>query len=142
MPRPYRAFPLGAHGVPGCMLLPNLIRGDAEDTFAHLKEAGANEVVVMRVVGADRRPSTAEFLVCCSNSYEEDRASNSIREMKLRNSALVVSVETLVYSLDLNEPLWSSTSRTANPKDLGSLVKEVTDANFRQMAKQGLLARE
>jgi len=46
------------------------------------------------------------------------------------------------YSLDRDEPLWSSTSRTANPKDLGGLVKEVTDTNLRQMAKQGLLARE
>jgi hypothetical protein len=31
--------------VPGYTLLPNQIRGDAEDTFAHLKEGGANEVV-------------------------------------------------------------------------------------------------
>lgn len=132
----------GAHGVPGYVLLPNQIRGYSEDTFVLLKKAGANEAVVMRVVAAEKRSSIAEFPVCCSNSYEEGGASNSIRDMKLRNSALVVSVETLVYSLDRNEPLWSSTSRTANPKDLGGLVKEVADASLRQMTKQGLLARE
>jgi hypothetical protein len=42
----------GAHGVPGYTLLPNEIRGDVEDMLARLKEAGANEVVLMRVVGA------------------------------------------------------------------------------------------
>jgi hypothetical protein len=47
----------GAHGVPGYKLLPNEIRGDAEDMLARLKEAGANEVVVMRVVGEDKWPS-------------------------------------------------------------------------------------
>src|ERR1700738_5125816 len=47
----------GTHGVPGYTLVPNEIRRDAEDTLARLKNAGANEVVIMRVVGVDKRPS-------------------------------------------------------------------------------------
>jgi hypothetical protein len=51
-------------------------------------------------------------------------------------------VETLVYSLDRNEPLWSSTSRTTNPQGIVQLVNEVADATTKEMHKQGLLARQ
>jgi hypothetical protein len=139
----------GAHGVPGYKLLPNEMREDAEDTLARLKEAGANEVVLMRVVGADRRPSftevrwtTSSGAWTASDGDETRGASNSIRVTELRHFDTLVSVETLVCSLDRDEPLWSSTSRTTNPKGIESLVNEVAYATAQEMVKQGLLARQ
>jgi hypothetical protein len=125
------------------------IRGDAEDTLARLKEAGANEVVLMRIVGADKRPSFTEVRWTASRSSwtasdgdETRETSNATGVTELRHFDTRVSVETLVCSLDRDEPLWSSTSRTTNPKDLGSLVNEVADATAKEMVKQGLLARQ
>jgi hypothetical protein len=132
----------GAHGVPGYKLLPNEIRGDAEDTLARLKEAGANEVVLMRVVGADKRPSFTEVRWTASNGDERREASNATGVTELRHFDTRVSVETLVCSLDRDEPLWSSTSRITNPKDIENLVNEVADATTTEMVKQGLLARQ
>ncbi len=133
---------LGAHGVPGYTLLPNPIPGDPKETFARMKKAGANEVVIMRVVGADRRPAFTKIDVSSFIGTEEPGRANWVRDFNVKNSGIVVSVETLVYSLDRDQPLWSSTSRTTNPKNIGGLVKEVTDASLRRMAKQGLLARQ
>ena len=132
----------GSRGLPGYTLLPNHIRGDAEDTFARLKEAGANEVVVMRVVGADRPPSFTQIDVSSFAGTEEPGTGNWIRVNTVRNSALVVSVETLVYSLNRDELLWSSTSRTTNPQDIAHLVIEVANASAKEMVKQGLLGRQ
>jgi hypothetical protein len=132
----------GVHGVPGYTLLPNEIRRDADDTLARLKEAGANEVVVMRVVGADKRPSFAEVSGPGSNGDVTPGASNATGVNELRHFDTLVSVETLVYSLDRDELLWSSMSRTTNPKDIENLVNEVVDANAKEMVKQGLLARQ
>ncbi|HWX36667.1 MAG TPA: hypothetical protein VNZ53_55795 [Steroidobacteraceae bacterium] len=132
----------GAHGVPGYTLLPNQILGDDEDTFARLKEAGANEIVVMRVVGADRPPSFTKIDVSSFAGTEEPGRANWIRVNNVRNSAVVVSVETLVYSLNRDELLWSSTSRTTNPQDIAHLVNEVANASAKEMVKQGLLARQ
>jgi len=73
---------------------------------------------------------------------EEPGISNSVRVINVRNSALVVSVETLVYSLDRDEPLWSSTTRTTNPQDIAHLVNEVANASAKEMVAQGLLARQ
>jgi hypothetical protein len=132
----------GAHGVPGYTLLPNEIRGDVDNRLARLKEAGANEVVIMRVVAADKRPSYMEVSGPASNGDETPGASNATAVTKLRHFDTLVSVETSVYSLDLNQLMWSSTSRTTNPKDLDSLVNEVAYANAKEMVKQGLLARQ
>ena len=120
----------GAHGVPGYRLLPNEMRGDAEDMLARLKEAGANEVVLMRIVGADKR------------SFTEVRAGVATGVTELRHFDTLVSVETLVCSLNRDVPLWSSTSRTTNPKDIENLVNEVAHVTAKEMARQGLLARE
>jgi hypothetical protein len=116
----------GAHGVPGYTLLPNEIRGDAEDVLTRLKEAGANEVVVMRVVGEDKWPSYLQVHGSTFNASDTPGTGNLPAVTELQHFDTLVSV--LVCSLDLNKVIWSSTSRTTNPKDLGALVNEVADA--------------
>jgi hypothetical protein len=130
----------GAHGVPGYTLLPNEIRGDAEDVLTRLKEAGANEVVVMRVVGEDKWPSYLQVHGSTFNASDTPGTGNLPAVTELQHFDALVSV--LVCSLDLNKVIWSSTSRTTNPKDLGALVNEVADATAKEMVKQGLLVRQ
>ena len=132
----------GAHGVPGYALVPNEIRPDAEDTLARLKNAGANEVVIMRVVATDKRPAYKVIPGSASNGSDTPGTGNTAAVGYEPQFDTLVSVETLVYSLDRNEPLWSSTSRTTNPQDIAHLVKEVADATTTEMVKQGLLARQ
>jgi hypothetical protein len=121
----------GAHGVPGYTLLPHEMRGDAEDMLARLKEAGANQVVLMRVVSAKTRTFT-----------EVKTGGVATGVTGLRHVDTLVSVETLVCSLDRDALLWSSTSRTTNPEDIENLVNEVAHATTTEMVKQGLLPRQ
>jgi len=130
----------GAHGVPGYTLLPNEIRGDAVDMLARLKEAGANEVVVMRVVGVDKWPSYLQVHGWTFSASDTPGTGNLPSVTGLQHFDTVVSV--LVCSLDLDKVIWSSTSRTTNPRDLGTLVSEVADATAKEMVKEGLLARQ
>jgi hypothetical protein len=130
----------GAHGVPAYTLLSSERDGSTEDDRARLKKAGANEVVKMQVVGADKRPYTQVFGATSSTSYTPGSASSQAVSSQQHYDTLV-SVETTVYSLDRNELVWSGTSRTTNPEDLANLVNEVADATVKEMVKQGLLAR-
>src|SRR5271168_4817756 len=132
----------GAHGVPGYKFLPNERGGDAENKLARLKEAGANEVVIMRVVAADKRPSITQVVGSTSNLSSTPGTANLPAVAELQHFDTFVAVETSVYSLDLDELMWSSTSRTANPKDIENLVNEVVYATAKEMVKQGLLARQ
>jgi hypothetical protein len=133
----------GAHGVPGYRLLRNEETfADARDELARLKQAGANEVVVMRVVGADRRPAYKLIPGSSSNGSDTPGTGNlpaTVAEQQQFDT--LVAVETSVYSLERDELLWSGTSRTANPTDVENLVKEVASAATKEMLKQGLLAR-
>jgi len=133
---------LGAHAVPGYTLLPREIRGDAEDRLARLKQAGTDEVVVMRVVGEDKWPSYLQVHGSTFNASDTPGTGNLPAVTELQHFNTLVSVETRVYSLDLDKLLWSSTSRTANPRDIENLVSEVADATAKEMLKQGLRARQ
>jgi hypothetical protein len=130
----------GARGLPAYTLLSSERDGSSDDDRARLKKAGANEVVVMQVVGADKRPYTQVFGATSSTSYTPG-SSNAQAVSEQRHYDTLVSVETTVYSLDHNELIWSATSRTTNPENLANLVNEVVDATVKEMVKQGVLAR-
>jgi hypothetical protein len=53
----------------------------------------------------------------------------------------LVSIETLIYSLNKDKLLWAGTSRTSNPESLSHLVDEVSDAVAREAIQQGLIVR-
>jgi hypothetical protein len=133
----------GVHGVAAYTILPAERSRDAEAARARLKEAGADAVVVMRVVGRDQRITYAPgypfpqyydgFGPYWGYGWRVAYDPGYLR------SDTIVSVETLIYSLQRDKLLWASASRTSNPKDLGSLVNEVADATAREMVKEGLL---
>jgi hypothetical protein len=131
----------GARGVPAYTLLSSERDGSADEDHARLKTAGANEIIKMQVVGADKRPYTQVFGATSSTSYTPG-SSNSQAVSSQKHYDILVSVETTVYSLDRDELIWSGTSRTTNPDDLANLVNEVADATVKEMVKQGLLVRE
>jgi hypothetical protein len=69
----------------------------------------------MRVVGADKRPAYNLIPGAASNESETPGTGNlpaTVAEQQQFDT--LVSVETSVYSLDRDELLWSSTSRTTN----------------------------
>jgi hypothetical protein len=133
----------GVHGVAAYTILPAERSRDAEAARAHLKEAGADAVVVMRVVGKDQRitytPGYAFPEYYGGFGPYWGYGWGVAYDPGYLRSDTIVSVETLIYSLQRDKLLWASTSRTTNPKDLGSLVNEVADATAREMVKQGLL---
>jgi hypothetical protein len=50
-----------------------------------------------------------------------------------------VFIETLVFSMKQNKLVWSGQSKTTNPSNLDSLVREVADAVGNEMKKEGLI---
>ena len=140
----------GARGFGTYHLLPGAqnqnIQGEAAQ--ARLKAAGADAVVMMRVVGQDQRITYTPGTVIGPNyrgfgPYWGWGWRTVYQPGYLRTDTLV-SVETLVYSLPderTSQLLWASTSRTTNPRNLDALVREVADANANAMVRQGFLAR-
>jgi len=141
-------FARGARGFGTYYLLPADQHFDAETAEARLQGAGANAVVMMRVVGQDQRITyTPGFVVAAPYRgfapYWRMGWRTAYQPGTLRTDTFV-SVETLVYSLPADHNsrlLWASTSRTTNPAGLNALVREVAAATAREMARAGFLAR-
>jgi hypothetical protein len=139
----------GANAIPGYTILPTpptaqSLNGD--EARAKLAQAGANAVVVMRIIGQDQR------ITYTPGSFTGPRAGfgpywgygwGAVYTPGSIRTDTDVSVETLVYSLRPNTPdklLWASTSRTTNPNNVTSLINEVAAATAREMTNQGFLA--
>jgi hypothetical protein len=134
----------GAQGIPGYSVIPDTVQGNGEQARAALKAAGAEGVVIMRVVGKDQQinytPSTTMPAYYGGFGPAWGYGWGAAYQPGYVTTDTIVSVETLVYSLKSDKLLWASTSRTTNPSNLDALVSEVADATAAEMAKQGLLA--
>jgi hypothetical protein len=135
----------GARGVPAYTLI-GLDHPNVDYARARFKEAGVEGVVVMRLVGHDQQVvvDPGGFSGAAYGSFGSYYSSYGMAMTYSTASVhtdTVVSIETLIYSLEKDELIWAGTSRTSNPEGLSSLVDEVADAVAREVAKQGLVAR-
>jgi hypothetical protein len=133
----------GGKGIAAYTVLPDERSYTGDKALATLKQAGANGAVIMRVVGRDQRitytPGYAAPGPYRGFGPYWGYGWNAVYEPGYLQTDNLISVETLVYSLTSDKLLWASTSRTTNPKDIDSLVKEVADLTAKEMVKEGIL---
>jgi hypothetical protein len=135
----------GARGVAAYTLI-GLDQPNVDYARARFKEAGVEGVVVMRVVGHDQRVivDPGGFSGSAYSSFGSYYSSYGVGMTYSTGSVqtdTVVTIETLIYSLNRDKLLWAGTSRTSNPEGLQSLITEVADGVASQVVKQGLVAR-
>jgi hypothetical protein len=141
-------FNRGARGFATYRLLPGDEHLDGDIAQARMKAAGADAVVTMRIVGQDQRITYTPGTVVRDpwrtfRPYWNTGWHTVYQPGNLRTETRV-SVETLVYSLpdaQNSQLIWASTSRTSNPNEIGTLVRDVSQATVREMTSQGFLAR-
>ena len=136
----------GARGVAAYTLLGLDGYPTVDDARARFKEAGVEGVVIMRLVAHDQTvivdPGGFSGSVYGSfGSYYSSYGMSVSYSTGSVQTDTVVTIETLIYSLNQDKLLWGGVSRTSNPEGLQSLVNEVADAVSSQLAKQGLVAR-
>lgn len=135
----------GARGVAAYTLI-GLDHPNADYARDRFKEAGVEGVVVMRLVSHDRSVTVdpGGFSGAAYGSFGSYYSSYGVQLNYSTGSVqtdTVVTIETLIYSLNQDKLLWAGTSRTSNPEGLQGLVTDVADAVASQVAKQGLIAR-
>ncbi len=133
----------GAHGIPSYSLVTNDQRADAEGARYRFKSAGASGIVVMRVVGKDQQVTYSPGAPMPAyyggfGPYWGYGWSAAYSPGYLQTDTLI-SVETLIYSVQQDKLLWAGTSRTTNPNDLTALIGDVANAVTQELTKQGLL---
>jgi hypothetical protein len=134
----------GAVGVPAYTLLPQAQIRNKERARAIFEKEGIEAVVVVRPVAKEKE---------LSGSFSSNPGYSSFwapgfwgggwgggfgGDGYLRTDTILI-VETLVYSLQQNKLVWASQSKTLNPTQVGSFMRELSKTLGTEMEKQGLL---
>ncbi len=136
----------GAVGLPAYSLIPKELTQDKEKAKAFLEKAGVAGAVVMRVVGKDQQlrssPATywggPYYATFWGGGYYGWGWGGVYNPGYLRTDT-VVSVETLVYSLEQDKLVWAGRSETTSPSKVGPFIHELAAGAAREMKKQGLI---
>jgi hypothetical protein len=51
----------------------------------------------------------------------------------------VITLETLIYSIEKDELIWAGRSESTNPKDIKKFVKDLVEAAGKELRKAGLV---
>jgi hypothetical protein len=137
----------GAQGVPAYTVLSDEEIKDQEAARAKLDRLGFSGAVVMRIVGSQTQYAVVEPGLWARPHYHQFWGGywgwgwGTISEPGYLVADKVVSVETLVYSLEQDLLVWAGVSRTVDPTKIEGLVSELAAAITKQMDKEGLFAR-
>jgi len=139
----------GAQGVAMYTILDEVDPASEDGARRALEAAQMKGVIVMRpvakekqVVSVNASRGTAGTEVYYPSYYGNgyyahgwgDPYPSTIR------TATIVSVETLVYSLEQNKLVWSGLSKTTNPEHVADFVKELADAVADELEKEQLIS--
>jgi hypothetical protein len=137
----------GAQGVPAYTVLSDEEIKDREASKAKLERLGFSGAVVMRVSGRQTQYTVVEPTVWVHPHYRRFWGGywgwgwGTVWEPGYLVADKIVSVETLVYSLEQDLLVWAGVSRTVDPDHVEGLVSELASAVSKQLEKDGLLAR-
>jgi hypothetical protein len=137
----------GAVGIAAYTLIPRELTQDRDKAKEFLEKAGVAGVVAMRVVGKEKELSGSGSTVYWGTPYYGSFWGGGyygwgwggVYDPGYLRTDTIVSVETLVYSLDQDKLVWAGRSQTTNPSQVGDFIKELVIAAAKEMRKQGLI---
>jgi len=132
---------MGAQAVPGYTLIQNEPTETEANAKEALEKAGIGIIVTMRPTGVSQEISsspTASATYWHGGYYGYGWGAAYGPSMEIRTDT-IVHIQTLVYSMKQNKLVWSGQSKTTNPSNLDSLVKEIIYAAADEMKKGGLI---
>jgi len=136
---------LGVQGVPSYRLVPREVLRDRAKVKEWFERSATAGLVVIRVVSADKEISYTPDLWVTSMyaspwDYYAYGWSTTIGGISRREN-LVVTIETLVYSVPMSKLIWAGVSEKTNPKGAQKLVKELIGSVVSEMRKEGLVPK-
>jgi hypothetical protein len=135
----------GPQGVAAYRILPAGKAKDKETAKAAFEKEGAVGVVVMRVLGKEQEMSSqGGGMWYTSGAYGSFYGSywgagwNAVYTPGYLRTETMVTVETLVYSLEQDKLIWGGRSKTTNPKRVDTAIHDLANMVAKEMKKAGL----
>jgi hypothetical protein len=136
----------GAIGISAFNLIPKEIVRDKEKAKEFLEKANVAGVVAMRVVGQHEQVSGSIGGYYAGPNYATFWGTgyygwgwSGVYEPGYLMTDTIVTVETLVFSLDQDKLVFAARSESTNPSKVGPFIKELAAKAAAEMKKQGLI---
>jgi hypothetical protein len=132
----------GVQGVAAYRVIPKEELTDTEKAKGWFQKAGVEGVVVMRLIGTDRKENyapiawTAPYYGSFWGYY--GYGWSNLYTPVYTGTDIIVSVETLIFSVTRDKLLWAGRSESKNPKELQKSISELVVEAVKEMKKQGL----
>jgi hypothetical protein len=137
----------GIDCVAGYTVLPGELAKDQEQAKEFLARAGITGAVMMRVVSREKETRSAPGTAWYSAGYYPsfwgywNYGWTAVYAPGYTRSDTIVSIETLVYSIERDQLVWAGMSETTNPRDVRKLARQLVDAAGKEMRKAGLVRK-
>jgi hypothetical protein len=131
--------------IPSYSVLSDEELRDVAAAKAKVKAAGFDGAAVFRVVSAEQQttyvPGTVWYTGPSYGSFwgYYDMGWGAVYDPGYLQTDQIVTVETLVYSLEQDKLVWAARSQTMNPGSVQTLVKDVVDAVAKEMKAEQLI---
>ena len=135
----------GPRGTAAHRLIPREELVDKNRAKAWFEKAGVEGAVILRLVGADTQ-KVYSSVVWSSGYYPnvwDYYGYGWAAAMPIgggRNQT-TITVETLLYDLRSEHLIWAAVTRTTDPKDVASYMKDLSREVARNLEKQGLVRK-
>jgi len=137
----------GAQGVAAYMVIPTADLRDEAKAKALIEQSGAAGVVALRLVGSGQEISATSAEWFSAAPYQSmwngywGYGWGGVYVPGYLHTETVLHVETLVYSLEQNKLVWAGQSKTTNPKDATTAVKQIVSKLASEIKKAGLVQK-
>ena len=129
----------------GHLVLPAKLAGDRAKSMDRLKQRGISAAILMRLVGDEERISYSAGAGWYAQPWYPSFSSywsygwSTVYDPGYTWKDRIVTLETVIYSIENDELIWAGRSETANPKDIRKFVKDLIDATGKELRKAGLI---
>ncbi len=132
----------GPIGVASHRIVPREELANKDHAKGWFERAGVQGLVVMRLVDTDQQKVYSS--VVWSSGYYGNAWDyygygwSTAYPIGKAHTQTTITVETLLYDLANAKPIWAGVSRTTNPKDTGSFMKEMAKDIGKKLKEAGL----
>jgi hypothetical protein len=129
------------------MILPGPLVRDREKSKQFLAKAGISGAVMVRLIGDEERTTSSPATVWYTQPYYQGFNSywgygwSAVYMPGYTWTDKVITLETLIYSIDKDELIWAGRSESTNPKDIQKFVQELVKAAGKELRKAGLVSK-
>ena len=135
----------GANGIAAYRVIPKELLSDKDAAKAWFEKMKIEGLVILRVVATDKQKVYSSAMwVSGYYNYAWDYWGYgwaNVYPMGKAREQRVLTVETLLYDLSKGTPVWAAVTRTTDPKDVQSYVKELASDILKRLEKDGVIAK-